>query len=193
LAARGASRFALDATPQVRQECARMADLPAIAQRFIEDFALAVETSGMPRTAGRIIGLLIILDEGAGLEEIAERLKVSRAGASTNTRLLESLGAIERYSPVGSRRTQYRIADFRYARFTEAALARMRRIQSIAREARRQLPAAMTKAKRRLHDLDEYYEASIETAEAVLARLRSNAAARRRRSRPATRRVRRIS
>jgi DNA-binding transcriptional regulator GbsR (MarR family) len=134
-----------------------------------------------------------VLDEGAGLEEIADRLKVSRAGVSTNTRLLESLGAIERYSAVGSRRTQYRVADFRYVRFTEAALARMRRIQAIARDARRQLPAAMTNAKRRLDDLDEYYEASIETAEAVLARLRSNASTRRRRSRPAARRVRRIS
>src|SRR5690242_21504965 len=121
-----------------------MADLPAVAQRFIEDFALAIETSGLPRTAGRIVALLIMLDEGAGLEEIAERLKVSRAGVSTNTRLLESLGAIERYGAVGSRRTHYRVADFRYLRFTEAALARMRRIQAIARDARRQLPAAMT-------------------------------------------------
>ena len=169
-----------------------MADLPAVAQRFIEDFAVAIETSGMPRTAGRIVALLIMLDEGAGLEEIAERLKVSRAGVSTNTRLLESLGAIERYSAVGSRRTQYRVADFRYVRFTEAALARMRRIQAIARDARRQLPTSMLNAKRRLDDLDEYYDASIETAEAVLARLRSSPSARRRRSRPAARRIRRI-
>ena len=36
-----------------------------------------------------------------GLEELAKRLQVSRAGVSTNTRLLESLGAIERYSAVG--------------------------------------------------------------------------------------------
>ena len=155
-----------------------MADLPAVAQRFIEDFALAIEASGMPRTAGRIVALLLMLDEGAGLEEIADRLRVSRAGVSTNTRLLESLGAIERYSPVGERRVQYRAADFRYVRFTEAALARMRRIQGIARETRRQLPTSMGSAKRRLDDLDDYYEASIETAEAVLARLRSKPAAR---------------
>ena len=151
-----------------------MVSLPPVAERFIEDFALAIEASGMPRTAGRIIGLLLMLDEGAGLEELAKRLQVSRAGVSTNTRLLESLGAIERYGAVGQRRVQYRVADFRYVRFTEAALTRMRRIQGIARETQRQLPKTMASAKRRLEGLDEYYEASIETAEAVLARLRSN-------------------
>jgi len=156
-----------------------METLPPAAERFIEDFALAIEASGMPRTAGRIIGLLLMLDEGAGLEELAKRLRVSRAGVSTNTRLLESLGAIERYGAVGERRLHYRVADFRYVRFTEAALARMRKIQGIARETRRQLPAAMSSARRRLDGLDEYYQASIETAEVVLARLRSQAPGRR--------------
>jgi DNA-binding transcriptional regulator GbsR (MarR family) len=155
-----------------------MDTLPAVAERFIEDFALAVEASGLPRTAGRIIALLIMLDEGAELEEMAGRLHVSRAGVSTNTRLLESLGAIERCSTAGQRRIRYRVADFRYVRFTEAALARMRRIQGFARETRRQLPPAMAGAKSRLAGLEEYYEASITTAEAVLARLRRQASSR---------------
>lgn len=149
-----------------------MDSLPPIAERFIDDFAIAVEASGLSRTAGRIIGLLIMLDDGAELGEIAERLHVSRASVSTNTRLLESLGAVERYSATGQRRVRYRISDFRYVRFTEAALARMRRIQGIARETRRQLPRAMTAARFRLAGLEAYYEASIATAEAILARLR---------------------
>jgi DNA-binding transcriptional regulator GbsR (MarR family) len=151
--------------------------LPAVAERFVEDFALAVEASGMPRTAGRIVALLIMLDAGAELDEIARHLRASRASVSTNTRLLESLGAIERFSAAGQRRIQYRIADFRYVRFTEAALARMRRIQGIARETRRQLPRAMAGARARLERLEEYYEASITTAEMVLARLRKEAGA----------------
>jgi hypothetical protein len=52
----------------------------------------------------------------------------------------------------------------------------MRRIQDMARETRRQLPAKMAGAKLRLRGLEEYYDASIETAEAILARLRRKAA-----------------
>ncbi len=37
---------------------------PPVAVRFIEDFALALSGAGMPRTAGRIIGLLMMLDQG---------------------------------------------------------------------------------------------------------------------------------
>ena len=154
-----------------------MDELPPVADRFIEDFGLAVEGSGLPRTAARIIALLIMLDAGAELAEIARRLRVSRASVSTNTRLLESLGAIERQSAAGQRRIRYRVADFRYVRFTEAALARMRRIQGFARETRRQLPRTMAGAKSRLAGLEEYYEASIATAEAVLARLRRKTSA----------------
>jgi len=152
-----------------------MQHLPPVAVRFIEDFALALAASGMPRTAGRIIGRLLMLDQGAGLDDLARQLRVSRASISMNTRLLESLGAIERRSLPGQRRILYRVSDFRYVRFTEAALARMRHIQHMAHETRRQLPGSMAGAKARLAALEEYYEASVETAEAVLARLRRRA------------------
>lgn len=78
-------------------------------EHFIERMGLQVEAEGLTRSAGRIAGYLLLQEEPRSLEEIAESLQISRASVSTNARLLERAGAVERVGRPGDRRDFYRI------------------------------------------------------------------------------------
>lgn len=67
-----------------------MSDTPS--DRFIETLGLIHQSEGAPRIAGLILGLLLLADRPLSLAEIAEKLSISKASASTNTRLLEGWG-----------------------------------------------------------------------------------------------------
>lgn len=157
--------------------------LPPVAHRFIEDFGLALASQGLSRTAGRLLGLILMLDDGGDLDFLARELHVSRASISTNTRLLESIGAIDRYSIPGQRRIVYRAARTQHDRAMEAIVMRMRRTLDVITDARSQLPKQMAGAKARLRRTAEYYERSIAIMEAAMTKHGARRARARRRSR----------
>jgi DNA-binding transcriptional regulator GbsR (MarR family) len=160
-----------------------MRSLPPSAQEFIEQFGLALAAEGLPRTAARLLGLILMLDEGGDLEFLAEQLHVSRASISTSTRLLESVGAIERHSVRGQRRIVYKASQQGRNRGMEGVMFRMRRTRDVVAAARRDLPRHMAGAKARLLSVQEYYERSIEMIEAALRAEESRATRQHRRRR----------
>ncbi len=83
----------------------------AAEERFIEAMGLAHEEDRLPRIAGRLVGLLILSPEPVRFDLLAERLRVSRASISTNTRLLENMGVIHRVTRPGDRRDYFRINE----------------------------------------------------------------------------------
>jgi DNA-binding transcriptional regulator GbsR (MarR family) len=145
-----------------------MPTLPPSAQQFVEQFGLALAAEGLPRTAARLLGLILMLDEGGDLEFLAGQLHVSRASISTSTRLLESVGAIERHSVRGQRRIVYKAAQQGRNRGMEGVLFRMRRTRDVVAAARRDLPKHMAGAKARLQPVEDYYARSIEMIEDAL-------------------------
>jgi DNA-binding transcriptional regulator GbsR (MarR family) len=78
---------------------------PFEEMHFIEDIGLFFEQMGMPRMAGRILGVLLISDPPAqSITEISEKLKASKSSVSIMARLLVENGLIERVaSPVPRR------------------------------------------------------------------------------------------
>lgn len=138
-----------------------MAPLPPIAQQFVEQFGLALADEGLSRTAGRLLALILLLDDGGDLEFLATQLHVSRASISTNTRLLESIGAIERHSIPGQRRIVYKAAQREVNRGMEAVLMRMRRTRDVVSSTGAQLPKSMAGAKTRLQRVEAYYDRTI--------------------------------
>jgi len=84
---------------------------PDIA-RFVEDVAVYWEHSGLPRIAGRILGLLLVCDpprrSGA---ELAAELGVSKASVSTMTRMLLASGIVHKVGVPGDRATYFAIRD----------------------------------------------------------------------------------
>lgn len=79
-------------------------------EEFIERVGRFFEGDAAPRTSGRLLGLLLLEPDELSIDDIADRLRVSRASVSTNARNLETLGVLERVSHLGDRRDFYRIA-----------------------------------------------------------------------------------
>jgi DNA-binding transcriptional regulator GbsR (MarR family) len=79
-------------------------------EEFIERVGRFFEGDAAPRTSGRLLGLLLLEPAELSIDDIAERLRVSRASVSTNARHLETLGIVERVSRLGDRRDFYHIA-----------------------------------------------------------------------------------
>ena len=79
-------------------------------EEFVERVGRFFEGDGAARTSGRMLGLLLLSTREMSIDEIADRLKVSRASVSTNARQLEAYGIVQRVSHMGDRRDFYRIA-----------------------------------------------------------------------------------
>src|SRR5512147_713514 len=78
-------------------------------RHFIEDTGLFFEQMGMPRMAGRILGVLLISDPPAqSITEISEKLKASKSSVSIMARLLVEDGLVERVASPVPRRDYYR-------------------------------------------------------------------------------------
>ncbi len=138
------------------------------AAGFIERLGLAAEADGLPRIAGRLLGLLMLQDEALAFDSLVQQLRVSRASVSANTRLLEARGLIERSTKTGDRRDYFRIADDLHGRLLTRALERMRRMQSLASQFAGALPPEMNGARDRLRAMDRFYRIVVRSTESVL-------------------------
>lgn len=68
------------------------------------------ERFGFPKIAGLMEGLLLLTNGSLSLDEIAERLEVSKPSVSTNIRLLERWKVVRRVFNRGDRKNYYEIA-----------------------------------------------------------------------------------
>ena len=141
----------------------------AAEERFIEAMGLAHEEDRLPRIAGRLVGLLILSPEPLRFDRLAERLRVSRASISTNTRLLENMGVIQRVTRPGDRRDYFRINEEPGLLLRIADRYRAR--QASAEEMRRALPPGGEGevVAERLERLVRFYSALAESLQYVLA------------------------
>ena len=87
---------------------------------------------------------------------------------STNTRLLERRGVIERFTRPGERQQYFRLTDDPLGRKFEQLPQHVRRWQEIVIAARQALPDEMSEAKDRLSEVEDFCEFAIETAESNL-------------------------
>ena len=78
---------------------------------FIDELAELLVPWGVPATAGRLYGYLMLNEEPVTLEQIAEALGMSKAGAWNAARFLEQSGNARRLTERGSKRIFFRIAD----------------------------------------------------------------------------------
>jgi DNA-binding transcriptional regulator GbsR (MarR family) len=139
-----------------------------VSAEFVERMGLAAEAEGLPRIAARLFALMLIDGGPRTADEIAEMLQVSRGSVSTNTRLLEARGIIERFTQPGDRVHYFRIADDPFGKKFEHFPEHVRRFRSIVADALQSLPDDMTEAKDRLMEASEFAEFAIEISESNL-------------------------
>ena len=136
--------------------------------QFVERMGLICEKEGMARSAGRIFGLLLVSDRPYSLDELAEKLQASKAAVSTNCRMLEQLGMIQRASALGDRRDFYRAEGDPWASMLRVAQGRWREMMHVFAEARAALPASAVEGKRRLAEAQQFHELLFEATERLL-------------------------
>ncbi len=144
-------------------------------QDFVEAMGLRFQDQQMPRIAGRLFGLLLVEGGPFSFGELADRLQVSRGSISTNARLLDDLGLIERVAKPGDRQDYYRIAPEGLVSLFRKQLAKLRSSGEYYRNTAEQLPDHMKHAKRRLivaatyaHKAAEGLERGLAEAETIL-------------------------
>ena len=80
-----------------------------IRNDFIDTSGEMTERYGLTRVAGLLKGLLLISPSPLSLDDMAERLEVSKASVSTNIRLLERWKAVRRVFNRGDRKNYYEL------------------------------------------------------------------------------------
>jgi DNA-binding transcriptional regulator GbsR (MarR family) len=124
---------------------------------FIDRMGLALESDGLPRIAGRIFGLLLLSEDCRSLDELASELRVSKASVSTNARLLEQRGVLERNCRPSDRRDYYRVPPDLFSHTMAQRLERWHRFHEAIGDARVSLPIQSRKIQERLDEYDSAY------------------------------------
>lgn len=137
---------------------------------FIERNAIQAETSGLPRIAGRLIGIFLLDGGPISFAQLAERMQASRASVSTNTRLLERLGIIERVAMRGERQDFFSLRANPFLIVLEQSIADCQRFTSYVDEllAASPLPA---EASARLLQAQDFHQVTAQTLQELLAKL----------------------
>jgi len=105
-----------------------------LLSQFIENMGLHYQEYGLPRIAGRIVGLLLVTLRPISSEEMADALQVSRSSISTNLRTLIMAELIEKVSLPGDRVDYYVLGAETWQKSLEMRLAAVLPLKEMAEE-----------------------------------------------------------
>jgi DNA-binding transcriptional regulator GbsR (MarR family) len=144
----------------------------AAARRFIEDVARLLVPWGVPQTAARLYGYLLLSAEPVSLDRITTDLEISKSSASVAARLLEQYTLARRYGERGSKRALYGVSDNYEGMLTE----QNRLLDSLASLLRTGAStAAPKKTRERLEEMAEFYLAIRKAMQTALQQWRAKA------------------
>ncbi|TVP54016.1 MAG: MarR family transcriptional regulator [Gemmatimonadales bacterium] len=143
-----------------------------VSRSFIEKLGLHFEADGMPRTAGRVLGFLMLQDDPASLEAISDALQVSKASSSTNCRLLERAGFADRVSLPGDRKDYYRISPEMAQTTLDAARHRIESMERLMSWALESLPASLETGHDRIREMLDLHGFLADELDTVIDRWR---------------------
>lgn len=151
-----------------------MADAGEMARElFIERNAIQAELDGLPRIAGRLIGIFLLDGGPISFSDLAERMQASRASVSTNTRLLERLGIIERVALRGERQDFFSLRANPFALAIEQSIEQCQRFSEYVEELL--VSAELDEdAIERLRQAQSFHEVTAKTMQGLLATLTRN-------------------
>ncbi|GJM42315.1 MAG: transcriptional regulator [Ardenticatenaceae bacterium] len=129
---------------------------------YVEEFGLFFEQFGSSRTAGRILGWLLICEPPhQTMNELAETLQVSKSSISTASRMLIQSGLVSKVSFPGERKDFYRISDDAWIKAWSARNNLNMAMRQLAEQGLALLPKDNPNHRARLqtmHDLFQFLE-----------------------------------
>src|SRR4029450_3850395 len=82
-------------------------ELSSIEVEAIDLFVSAVRLLGLPRSLGELYGLLFISPGPLSIDDLVERLRISKGSASQGLKALRQIGAVKVTYVPGDRRDHY--------------------------------------------------------------------------------------
>jgi DNA-binding transcriptional regulator GbsR (MarR family) len=143
---------------------------PEAVQRFVEAWGAMGALWGINRSVARVHALLMASDAPVSLDDIADRLAISKGNASMSLRDLRNFGVVRQVEAPGDRRDYYVTEPDVWTMFFRILTERKRREFDPALEAIRRLLDDAPRdgpVRERLEQMDEL----LHTMEAVAARL----------------------
>jgi DNA-binding transcriptional regulator GbsR (MarR family) len=126
---------------------------------YIEEFGLFLEQFGLPRTAGRMLGWLLVCDPPhQTMDELTEVLQVSKSSVSTTSRMLIQSGLVDKVSFPGERKDFYRISDDAWVKTWLARNNQVIAIRQLAERGLDLLPDDPPERRARLQTMHDLYE-----------------------------------
>jgi DNA-binding transcriptional regulator GbsR (MarR family) len=140
-------------------------------KHFVEDASLFFEHMGLPRMAGRILGVLLISDPPAqSINDLCEVLQASKSSISTNARLLTETGLIERVPSPVPRRIYFRFKPGGWLVFMRQRLKLMSELHQIAERGLEMLKDQGPALRERLQEAHDMFSLIEEQFPALLER-----------------------
>jgi DNA-binding transcriptional regulator GbsR (MarR family) len=146
---------------------------PAV-QRFIEAIGGYFTQYGLPRVAGRLLGLVMVVDRPLTLDDMAAALGVSRASISTNIRLIESVGFVERTTVPKDRRDYYQCSSDPWDARVRSGIVQIDILAEIAKRGLAAIEEGEAFARTHLEDLLDFCEFLLEEERGLLQRWRAH-------------------
>lgn len=141
--------------------------------QFIEGLGLAAQADGLPRIAGRMIGLFVVHGGPFSFSEIAEKLQISRGSVSTNARILSALGMLEKVSRPGDRQDYYKLASKPFTRLLEGYAHRMSKMVKLVDDVQGAIPEEEEGIHSRISDMGRFYRLAVSNTDTLIALLES--------------------
>ena len=141
-------------------------------RHFVEDISLYFEQMGMPRMAGRVLGVLLISNPPEqSLNDLCEVLQASKSALSTTTRLLTEMGLIDRVPSSKPREIAFRFKAGGWVVFMRMRLRLMASLHQIAEQGLELLKDEPPALRERLQEAHDMFSQIEEELPALLRRI----------------------
>ncbi|QYX58139.1 MarR family transcriptional regulator [Roseovarius sp. SCSIO 43702] len=113
----------------------------------------------MPRSAGRVFGLLLFDGDAVAFSDLARQLGMSRGSVSSSVRLLEERGVVRRLGRPGDRQDYFQFASTAFTGLLDGAMRRTMRARDQIGESLNALPEGAAGPRARLGAYLSFYDA----------------------------------
>ncbi len=144
--------------------------------RFIEEAGDFFEMNGLPTSAGRIVGLLLISEEPKTAGEIARLLVMSRGSVSMSMKTLKTVGMVKRHSVLGDRKAYHYVSEDIWLELERRLLQQVRGFCELAKKGRRLLDPENVFAHKRLERMEMFHGRLLLKLEGLFERLNGETA-----------------
>ncbi len=125
---------------------------------YVEEWGLLFDHWGLNRTAGRIWGWLQVCEPAEQTApQLVDALQVSKASISTNVRMLDNIGLVERVGKPGARQSYYRMRPDCFGSIMRERIGAASQARQVAERGLDLLEAAGLERRRRLEATRDFY------------------------------------